>query len=226
VQVALEIIIRGSVNSSRVALFPGAWNPPTIAHIEIARAALQWADEVVWVLPRVFPHKSFDDVDFDARRRMLELIATSERGFSVAVSDGGLYAEIAAEAVDAYPSAEIALACGRDAAERIASWDYGQPGVFDEMVRRHRLLVAGRAGEYGVPEKHRDRILNVLLPPEAHGVSSSEVRRLIREGLAWEHLVPACIVEAVRDIYWNKMKGTGDKIAGGTVGEKGKHGNA
>jgi len=198
---ALEIIVRGVANPSRVALFPGAWNPPTIAHLEIARAALQWADEVVWVLPRAFPHKSFDEADFEARRQMLELIARSERGFSVGVSDGGLYAEIATEALDAYPSAEIALACGRDAAERIAGWDYGRPGVFDEMVQRHRLLVAGRAGEYVVPEQHRGRIMNVLLPPGAHGVSSSEVRRLIHEGLHWEHLVPVPIIEFVRSLY-------------------------
>ncbi len=199
---ALEIIVRRAMDPPRIALFPGAWNPPTIAHLEIARAALQWADEVVWVLPRAFPHKSFEEASFDSRLEMLELLARSEPGFSVAVSDGGLYAEIAAEAVDAYgPSTEIALACGRDAAERIANWDYGRPGVFDEMLERHPLLVAGRAGEYLPLERHKDRIISVLLPPEAHGVSSSEVRRLIHAGLTWEHLVPASIVEVVRRVY-------------------------
>jgi nicotinate-nucleotide adenylyltransferase len=199
---ALEIIVRGAENPSRLALFPGAWNPPTVAHLEIARAALTWADEVVWVLPRAFPHKAFEDAGFDARRAMLELLAKDQPGFSVALSDGGLYAEIAAEAIDAYgPSTEIALACGRDAAERIAAWDYGRPGVFDETLRQHRLIVAGRAGEYVAPDRHRDRILNVLLPPGAEGVSSSEVRRLIREGRTWEHLVPSSIVTLVRQLY-------------------------
>lgn len=199
---ALEIIHRGAGNPSRVALFPGAWNPPTIAHLEIARAALTWADEVVWVLPRAFPHKAFEDARLEDRRAMLELVARDEPGFSVALSEGGLYAEIAAEAIDSYgPSTEIALTCGRDAAERIAAWDYGRPGVFDEMLQRHRLLVAGRAGEYVVPDQHRDRILNILLPPEAEGVSSSEVRRLIRERRAWEHLVPRPIVALVRQLY-------------------------
>jgi nicotinate (nicotinamide) nucleotide adenylyltransferase len=200
--VALEFVVRGVANPSRAALFPGAWNPPTIAHLEIARAVLSWADEVVWVLPRAFPHKSFDETDFDARLVMLERIAEQEPGFSVAVSDAGLYAEIAAEAIDVYgPSTEIALACGRDAAERIATWDYGKPGVFDEMLRKHRLLVAGRAGHYDPPGHHSDRILNILLPPAAEGVSSSQVRRLIREGLKWEHLVPAPIVGLVRELY-------------------------
>jgi nicotinic acid mononucleotide adenylyltransferase len=200
--VALEIIFRGVLNPARVALFPGAWNPPTIAHLEIARAALTWADEVVWVLPRAFPHKSFDKADFNARRGMLELIAAREPGFSVALSDGGLYAEIAAEARETYaPSTEIALACGRDAAERIATWDYGTPGVFDAMLRKHRLLVAGRAGHYDPPGHHRERILNIPLPPEAEGVSSSEVRRLINERQRWDHLVPESIVDFVRRLY-------------------------
>jgi nicotinate (nicotinamide) nucleotide adenylyltransferase len=200
--VALEIVIRGARNPSRIALFPGAWNPPTIAHLEIARAVLTWADEVVWVLPRALPHKSFEQAGFDARRAMLELIAKHQPGFSVALSNGGLYAEIAAEAREAYgPSTEITLACGRDAAERIATWDYGRPGVFDEMLRKHRLLVAGRAGHYEPAEHHRERIINIPLPPGAEGVSSSEIRRLIKERQRWEHLVPAPITDLVRELY-------------------------
>ncbi|HWE50889.1 MAG TPA: hypothetical protein VG273_13935 [Bryobacteraceae bacterium] len=98
-------------------------------------------------------------------------------------------------------STEIALACGRDAAERIAGWDYGRPGVFDEMLQRHPLLVAGRAGEYTPAEHHRERILHIPLASHAEGVSSSEVRRRIREKLPWEHLVPASIIEIVRQVY-------------------------
>jgi nicotinic acid mononucleotide adenylyltransferase len=59
----------------RIALFPGAWNPPTVAHLAIARAALNYADEVVWLLPRAFPHKTFDGANFEQRSRMLGEIA-------------------------------------------------------------------------------------------------------------------------------------------------------
>ena len=198
----LEIIHRADINPSRVAVLPGAFNPPTVAHLKMARAALRHADEVVWVLPRGFPHKSFDGAGFADRSRMLKLVAGAEPGFSAAVSDGGLYAEIAAEAEAFYgPAAQIALVCGRDAAERIASWDYGTPGVFDSMVRRYRLLVASRAGDYIPPAEHADRITSMQLAPGADGVSSSNVRRLIAAGMPWEHLVPLPIVDLVRRLY-------------------------
>ena len=93
------------------------------------------------------------------------------------------------------------LLCGRDAAERIADWDYGKPGVFDEMLEKHRLLVAARAGEYVPPARHLRRIECIPLVPGTEDVSSSEVRRRIRDGEVWEHLVPPSIVTLVREFY-------------------------
>ena len=199
---ALELIHRAASSPSRVAVFPGACNPPTVAHLEIARAALTWADEVIWILPRAFPHKSFEGASLENRVRMLQLTTEREPGFSVALSDGGLYVEIAAEAQETYgPTTEIALLCGRDAAERIATWDYGKPGVFDGMLAKHRLLVAAREGDYVPPPQHRHRIVNLPLIPGTADVSSTEVRRRIREGLPWEHLVAGPAVALVRELY-------------------------
>ncbi len=90
---------------------------------------------------------------------MLVRLAECEPGFSAAVSEGGLYAEIAQEAREFFGEGTgIVLLAGRDAVERIAAWDYGRPGVFDELVRRHRLLVAARQGEYEPAGHHSDRI--------------------------------------------------------------------
>jgi len=185
-----------------VALFPGTWNPPTVAHVDIARAALGQADEVIWILPRVFPHKSFEAAEFEARRAMLERIARECAGFSVAISDGGLYVEIAAEAREYFaPDVEIAIVLGRDAAERIATWNYGVPGVFDDLVRRHRLLVAARQGEYIPALRHRERIVSLPMGTNWDEVSSSEVRRRIAAGGDWRHLVPRAITEMAGNLY-------------------------
>jgi nicotinate (nicotinamide) nucleotide adenylyltransferase len=203
VHTALEFINRGAENPARVALFPGAWNPPTRAHVEIARAARTYADELVWVLPRAFPHKEFDAVPFEARLRMLQgLNETGSTGFSVAVSRGGLYAEIADEAREFYgPGPDIALVCGRDAAERIATWDYGEPGVFDDLLHSYRLLVAARRGEYEPAEQHSGRIVRLPMEECWDEVSSSEVRRRIANGENWRDLVPQQIAELVWDLY-------------------------
>jgi nicotinate-nucleotide adenylyltransferase len=199
---ALEFLYRAEGNPARVALFPGTWNPPTVAHVEIARMARHHADEVIWLLPRVFPHKGFEGAGFDARRRMLETLAPQHAGFSAAVSDGGLYAEMAAEAQDYFgPQTEISLVLGRDAAERIAAWDYGAPDVFDEFVRRHRLLVAARRGDYEPAGHHRERISKLPMEVSWDEVSSSEVRRRIANGEDWRMLVPPAIAGIVQDLY-------------------------
>jgi nicotinate-nucleotide adenylyltransferase len=199
---ALEFPYRGSQDPSRVVLFPGTWNPPTIAHVDIARMALNQADEVVWVLPRVFPHKGFEGAGFEARRGMLEALARQEPGFSVAVSDGGLYAEIAEEARTCFgPQTDISLVLGRDAAERIAAWDYGSPSVFDDFVRRYRLFVAARGGEFEPSSHHKDFIFTLPMESSWDDISSSEVRRRIANGEDWRHLVPAAIADMVEMIY-------------------------
>ena len=82
-------------------------------------------------------------------------------------------------------------------AQRIVYLD----GAMGTMLQRHRLLVAGREGHYVPHEQHKDRILNILLPPGTEGVSSSEIRRLIVERQLWEHLVPSPIVALVRELY-------------------------
>ena len=202
VLLALEFLYRAARNPARVVLFPGTWNPPTIAHVDIARVARDQADEVIWLLPRTFPHKGFEGAGFDARRSMLDTLARQHAGFSAAISQGGLYAEMAAEARDFFgPQTEIALVLGRDAAERIAAWDYGAPGVFDDFVRRHRLLVAARSGEYEPAGHHQERISQLPMEASWDHVSSSEVRRRIANGEDWRMLVPPAIAEMVRDLY-------------------------
>jgi nicotinic acid mononucleotide adenylyltransferase len=164
--------------------------------------ALDQSDEVIWVLPRTLPHKGFEGASFEARCRLLRTLAIQHAGFSAAVTDGGLYAEIAGEARDYFGAQiEIALVLGRDAAERIASWDYGAPGVFDDFVRRHRLLVAARSGEYEPAVHHRERISALPMESSLDEVSSSEVRRRIVDGEDWRALVPPGIEGIVENSY-------------------------
>jgi nicotinate-nucleotide adenylyltransferase len=209
--VALEFLYRDAIKPDRVAIFPGAWNPPTIAHAGIALAALNWArrngrGELVWILPAALPHKAYDGIAFSDRRRMIELLARSHPGFSAAISEGGLYSEIAEEARAFFgPATEIGLACGRDAADRIATWDYGASAddVFGQLVMKHPLLVAARAGEYEPPDRHRDCIVSLPLP-NLDDVSSTEVRRRIAAQAPWQHLVPPAIADVVAQLYSKK----------------------
>jgi nicotinic acid mononucleotide adenylyltransferase len=177
--------------------------------VAIAHAALCWADEVLLMLPRSFPHKVFEGAAFEDRIDMLNRIAASEQRISVASCEGGLYLEMADETADYFGTlTEIGLVCGRDAAERIVSWDYGRVGVFEEMLERYPLLVAGRAGDFLPAPEHVHRIVNLPMDASFNVISSSEIRRLIALGEAWRHLVPEPIVSRVAKIYPAKNQGS------------------
>jgi cytidyltransferase-like protein len=174
---------------------PGTFNPPTRAHVALAEAALAVVDEVVFVLPKAFPHKSFDGATAEQRAEMLRLIAAPRPAFGAAFAAGGLYIDIGREAREEYPEAEIHLICGRDAAERIVSWDYGRPGVVEQMLSEFRLLVAPRAGIY-CPPAHLAHAVRNLETGDYDACSSTRVRCETAV-----ELVPDEIAEMVKLIY-------------------------
>jgi nicotinate (nicotinamide) nucleotide adenylyltransferase len=200
--VSLEFFRRAEERSKALGVFPAAFNPPTLAHLALARAALATAGEVLFVLPREFPHKPYEGATFEQRVEMLVAATRSEPRFSIAASHGGLFAEIAQECHESYgEDVRLLFLCGRDAAERIVTWDYGEPGAFERMIERFELFVAPRDGHYEPPPAIRHRV-TILQPTEdTNLISASEVRDRLRQNASWEHLVPPEIVPMVRAIY-------------------------
>lgn len=166
----------------------------------MAEAALQVVDHVLLVLPRTLPHKQYDGVSFDQRLSMLQTVAACREGTTVAVSERGLYFEIAEEAQEVFPSAELHLLCGRDAAERMVGWDYGEPGVADRMLQRFQLLVAPRQGAFE-PPPNIEYAVSHLRNVEFNECSATLVRARIKAGENWRELVPDEIADLVRRWY-------------------------
>lgn len=195
---------RGASRSrpSRLGVFPGSFNPITVAHGALAQAALSRLDEVVFVLPRVFPHKQDLRASFSQRLQLLCDAVGEWEGCSVASADGGLFVEIAAECRAAYgDETALTFLCGRDAAERIVNWDYGYPGALAAMLRQFDLLVAARRGEYTPPTEFLHAIQPLALAGEFDHVSATEVREKIARGEPWQHLVPPAARRSVGEIY-------------------------
>ncbi|HSW50555.1 MAG TPA: hypothetical protein VLH09_10290 [Bryobacteraceae bacterium] len=186
----------------RLGIFPGTFNPPTRAHVALGQAALERVDEVLFVLPRLLPHKSYEGVGLDGRLRIMESVITLSPRFSLASTEKGLFADIAEECRRAYgPDVGLVLICGRDAAERAVEWDYGEPGAFRKMLGGFELLVAARRGAFRIPSGLEDRFHLIELSQEYEGLSASMIREGIRLGEPWEHLVPPLIVPLVRELY-------------------------
>ena len=185
----------------KLGVVAGSFNPPTVAHQELVYAAGFLVDEVLCVVPSVFPHKEFVGATLEQRLKMLAS-AELAKGASIAVSEKGLFIDIARECREHYGAdTQLYFVCGRDAAERILTWDYGRPGVVEEMLQEFELLVAARGGEFQPPSEFQHRVHPLGLQAAHDHVSSTEVRERIGRGEPWEHLVPAEIVERVREIY-------------------------
>jgi nicotinate-nucleotide adenylyltransferase len=198
----MEFLRRPAASPSSLGILPGTFNPPTRAHLALARAGLVQVDEVLFVLPRLFPHKSYEGVGFEDRLRLIVAAAEPHPRFSVAACPDGLFANIARECREAF-GAGVALKflCGRDAAARAVNWDYGRPGAFLDMLQEFELLVAARQGTFEAPPEMRSRIHTLPLPPGYDEVSATEVRARIFRGEPWQHLVPPETVPLVSNLY-------------------------
>jgi nicotinate (nicotinamide) nucleotide adenylyltransferase len=209
----MEFFRRAAGSPRRVGILAGAFNPVTVAHIALARATLsqvgpQAVDEVVFVLPRVFPHKLYHGAPFAARVEMLRAALADGPSFSIAAVNGGLFIEIAAECREVYGlDTRLTFLCGRDAAERILNWDYGDPDAAAKMVREFDLLVAARGGNFEPAPKIRHSVEILALSGEFDHVSSTEVRERIARGLPWEHLTPDGARELIGQVYGSPQLG-------------------
>jgi nicotinate (nicotinamide) nucleotide adenylyltransferase len=199
----MEFLVRPEGQPERLGILPGSFNPPTKAHLALAAAALAEMDHVLLVLPRAFPHKNYDGASFGQRSRMLVAAVDRQPRLAAAISEGGLFIEIAQECRAAYgPGVQLAFVCGRDAAERVVGWDYGKTNAINQMLETFQLLVACRQGAYEPPAHLRQYIRALALPADLNAVSASDVRRRIRERAPWQHLVPDAIVPIL-----NEMRG-------------------
>jgi nicotinate-nucleotide adenylyltransferase len=186
---------------NKVGILAGSFNPPTVAHLELAKAASAYVDLVVFVVPRVFPHKEYSGATLEQRVEMLEASGLAIP-HSIASTSQGLFIDIAREFREQFPTqARLSVICGRDAAERILNWDYGRAGVVEEMLSEFELLVAPRGGHFSAPAEYRHRIHALHVESGYEEVSSTEVRERIARGEPWEQLVPEKIRERVREIY-------------------------
>jgi len=197
----VEFYAKSLRKPQKLGVLAGTFNPPTMAHMELVNAAGYHVDEVLCVVPRNFPHKEYFGATLEQRLEMLAL-ADAGLGYSVAISEAGLFVDIAGECRKHYGAdVRLSFICGRDAAERVLNWEYGRPGAAEEMLREFELLVAARQGEFQPPSQFRDRVHALQVRGGHDAVSSTEVRERIARGEPWEHLVPEEIVDRVRAIY-------------------------
>ena len=105
----------GPLGRGRVGVLPGAFNPVTNAHIALAKVSIEQhrLDQIIFLLPEVFPHKAYISASFEERLALLKAALSGELRCAIASSDRGLFIEIANAVRDDYgPGVDIYLICG------------------------------------------------------------------------------------------------------------------
>ncbi len=179
----------------RVGCYPGSFNPPTVAHLAVAEAALRQGglDRVDLVISRLALGKEeLAMPTVEQRAAVLDAVAASRPWLGVVVSDARLI-------VDATPGYD-AVVMGADKWGQVndPAWYGGSVEARDAAVARlPRVLVAPRAGE------HPGDVELLDLPTDLHHVSATAVRAGHDEARRW--LLP----EAAASGLWVSPAGEG-----------------
>jgi nicotinate-nucleotide adenylyltransferase len=188
--------------SAGLGILGGTFNPPHLAHLELARHALRELElERVLLMPAFrSPFKPVEeDPGPEHRLRMCRLAAAEAEGVSACALEvergGPSYTVDTLRALHAaHPDSRLTLVLGADVARTLTAWREPR-----ELLELAELAVALRAGSE--PEAIRAALAPLLCAGQAprHGlrflempvidVSSSLVRERIRRGLAVADLV-------------------------------------
>jgi nicotinate-nucleotide adenylyltransferase len=187
----------------RIGVFGGTFDPPHEGHVTVAKdvADALGLDRVLWVVARVPPHKSGENVTDPAlRREMVVAAAATDSRFEV--SDVELDRPGPSWTVDTlrtlralHPRAELFLILGADQLRAFASGWRDPEAILDLAT----LAVMDRAGESAamvapdLPGMER----TVHVPVTRIDVSSSQVRALLRAGRDVSHMLPSGVHDII-----------------------------
>lgn len=184
----------------RIGVFGGTFDPPHIGHLAVARQLVGTddLDAVVWMPVRIPPHKPHSRIAPAGLRLEMVRAATDDVEGQV-VSDLELAREGPSYTVDTLRAlrsedADIdpVLILGADQFAEFSTWKEPQ-----EVARLARLWVLEREGESPHDVDPGVDVEWTAAHVPRVDVSSSEIRRRVRAGEPFRHLVPKGVAEVI-----------------------------
>lgn len=160
-----------------VGCYPGSFDPPTIAHLAVAEAAVRQAglDRVDLVISRrTLGKHHLDEATVSRRVAVLEAVVATRPWLGIGVSAGGLVVDVA-EGYDA-----VVMGADKWAQVNDPAWYGGSAAARDAaLARLPRVLVAPRGGVRPAGVELLD------LPDHLTDVSASAVRDGLPHAAGW-----------------------------------------
>jgi nicotinic acid mononucleotide adenylyltransferase len=198
----------------RAAVFPGAFNPPTLAHLALAVTVRERGfDFVAFALAtRTIDKENAGGLALEERLALLTAVATGERRLGVVLQNRGLYAEQALAIQTVWPAIDdLAFVVGMDKVAQIFDSRYyvDFERSLEILFRSARLLVAARGSldrivldrllETAPARPHRDRVEWVELDPRWRELSATAVREQLSDGELPDDWLPGPVARYLRD---------------------------
>lgn len=190
---------------SRLGIFGGTFNPVHMGHLITAQCALESFElsRVLFVPCSKPPHKP-DTGLLAAEHRLAMLTAALEGDPRFEVCDvelrrGGVsYAvDTVAELRGMYPGDELCFILGADMLAELSAWKdvYSLLSQcrFVTLSRPGSPLAGIEPGAMGLDPPWPERLLAETAPGKLIGISSSDIRHRIAEGLSVRYLVPDAV---------------------------------
>lgn len=180
-----------------VGLYFGSFNPIHIGHLIIANYILGESEvEKIWfVVSPLNPFKT-DNALLDGRARLLlvrKAIENDERMVASHVEFELSKPSFTINTLDYlkenYPGSRFSIIMGSDSFQNLHLWkDY------EAIVRRYKILIYPRPG-YEIANKINAEV--AILNAPVLGISSTEIRKLIKQGKSIRYLVPEKVREEI-----------------------------
>jgi nicotinic acid mononucleotide adenylyltransferase len=194
------------------AVLPGAYNPPTRAHLALADAArARGFDRVLFSLGTITLDKRESGLALDERLHLLAEITSGQEGLGVVLHNRGLYAEQAEALRRACPGVELfTFVVGMDKVGQIFDARYYRDleSSLAALFDRARLLVAPRGAlDHAAfaslladepARRYADRVDWLELDPRWRALSATAVRERMARGEPAAEWLPEPVARYLR----------------------------